>query len=225
MTAVAPLPALLQRHLHRCLGDVEPIEATGSVIEQSGEMRLAQDGRWVPFTAEQWFQADDVAFRWHARVKMAPLVTAVVEDAYQGEHGTLDAKIWGVLPVAHAEGLEIDRGEIQRYLAELPWNPLALVRNPRLRFGEGSDGPVRVWCNDPATHVDLRFDDAGDVVGTFTRTRSKDGGECHPWEGVFSDYRSLGGVRLPTRAEVSWHLPTGRFVYFRGRVDAFSWRD
>lgn len=28
----------------------------------------------------------------------------------------------------------------------------------------------------------------------------------------------LGGVRVPTTAEVGWDLPEGRFVYFRGRL-------
>jgi hypothetical protein len=35
-----------------------------------------------------------------------------------------------------------------------------------------------------------------------------------PWGGRFSDYRELGGIRVPTRAEVRWELPEGPFTYW-----------
>jgi hypothetical protein len=38
------------------------------------------------------------------------------------------------------------------------------------------------------------------------------------WRGAFSAYELLGGVRVPTRAEVAWELAEGPFVYFRCRV-------
>lgn len=44
-----------------------------------------------------------------------------------------------------------------------PSNPLALRHNAQLHFGEGTDGPVRVWVFDPQTHIDLRFDEDGDI--------------------------------------------------------------
>lgn len=186
-------------------------------------MCLREGGKWMPFTAEQWLSTTTVAFCWHARVKIAPLVTAVVEDAFEHRRGRLEAKLWGLISMADAKGPEIDRGEAQRYLAELPWNPLALRHNEELRYAVGEDGPVRVWAFDPQTYVDLRFDDRGDISGAFSRTRARDDG-VFPWEGRFSDYRELGGVRVPTRAEVRWHLPTGVFTYWRGEVTSMDWR-
>jgi hypothetical protein len=212
----------LRRFADRCL--VAPPEgARDTLIEQRGQMRLKVGGRWMPFTAEQWLSTMDVAFCWHARVKMAPLVTGVVEDAFEDGRGRLEAKLWGMISVADAKGPGIDRGEAQRYLGELPWNPLALRHNRQLQFGEGEDGPVRVWAFDPETYVDLRFDADGDIVGVFSRTRSRDDG-VYPWEGRFFDYRELGGVRVPTRGEVSWHLPEGEFAYWRGEVTSVGWR-
>lgn len=163
-------------------------------------MRLAEGADWGSFTAEQWFSATEVGFCWHARVKMAPLVTAVVEDAFEDGHGRLDAKIWGVLPVG-AGGPDW-RWIAQRYLAELPWNPMAMAHDPALRFGDGTDGPVRVWCREPSTYVDVRLDDDGDLVGTLSRTRKNDRGEAYPWEGC-SGNRDFGGMRAPTRRRLA----------------------
>jgi hypothetical protein len=38
------------------------------------------------------------------------------------------------------------------------------------------------------------------------------------WEGTFSDYATVGGVRIPTRGEVAWILETGSFPYWRCTV-------
>lgn len=215
------IPELLLRHCRACLGDGGS-PATDTRLEQVGEMRLAENKAWMPFTAEQWMSASEVAFCWHARFKMAPLLTGVVEDAYENGHGRLDAKMWGVIPVAHARGLEIDRGEIQRYLAELPWNPTAILHNPHLHFAEGADGPVRVWCGDPETHVDFQFDPQGRITRSFSRTRVRAGHGVAPWEGTFHDYAEFDGMWAPTRAEVAWHSAAGRFEYWRGRVTWFG---
>jgi hypothetical protein len=189
------IPDVIRRFSERNTTGAKPT-AREVLFAQQGEMRLSDDGRWLPFTAEQRVMIHRTEFCWHARVKMAPLVTAVVEDAFEKGHGRLDAKVWGVLPVAHARGPELDRGEVQRYLAELPWCPMAILHNDELRFGE-------------AEH--------GDVIGTYTTTREREG-VARPWEGIFADYQTLGGVRIPTRGEVKWHLPEGEHTYFRGRV-------
>lgn len=210
--------AYLERNLPAASRGARRVE-----LEQTGTMRLKPGGRAIPFTAEQWIDTGAVGFCWHARFRMAPLVTAVVEDAYEDGHGRLDVKVWGKLPVAHAEGPVVDRGEVQRYLAELVWAPGAFAQNEALRYEERGDA-VRVWTLDPDTYVDLFFDDHGDVCRTFTTTRARSDGapvleaEGAPWEGRFFDYAERGGVRLPTRGEVAWLLPEGRFDYWQGEI-------
>jgi len=181
-------------------------------------MRLEPDGKWLSFTAEQWLAVRETAFCWHARVKMAPFVTAVVEDAYEAGHGRLDAKLWGAVTLAHGEGPAVDRGEIQRYLAEVPWNPGALLHNPELRFEERPDGAVRVYTRERTLYVDLFFNAAGDVVRTFCANRPYREEGLRAWEGHFAAYEELGGLRVPTRGEVTWLLTEGPFTYWRGEV-------
>ena len=83
LSRVAPLPAALSAYLDRNLSG--PRAGAGARIEQAGEIRLAPDGAWLPFTAEQSFDARRCGFVWHAKVRMAPFVTAVVEDAYRND--------------------------------------------------------------------------------------------------------------------------------------------
>ncbi len=209
------LPAVLATYLARA--GASALGRTGTLVHQRGEIRLAPDKPWLPFSAEQTLEARKTGFVWHARVKMAPLVTGVVEDAFEDGHGRLDAKIWGVIPVAHARGIDIDRGEAQRYVAELPWCPAAIAHNPELHFEPTDERTVRVWAGDDTAWVDLSFDAAGDIELATSTTRKRDG-VAQPWAGRFFDYRDFGGIRAPSRAEVWWDPPQGRFTYFRAEV-------
>lgn len=216
MGRIDEIPTLLAQYVKRAVPD--PLAApSGTVLHQRGEIRLDPQRDWMPFTAEQTLAASRTEFVWHARFKMAPLVTGVVEDAFENGEGRLDAKIWGMIPVAHARGIEVDRGERQRYLAEMAWCPLAFVHNAELHFEELGDRRVRVWVADPQTYVDLRFDEAGDIVAASTNTRSR-GEDVQPWEGRFSDYRDFGGIRAPSRGEVSWFPAQGEFLYWRAEI-------
>jgi hypothetical protein len=40
--------------------------------------------------------------------------------------------------------------------------------------------------------------------------------------GGYGDYGIVGGVRIPTRAEVRWELADGPFTYWRGRITSLE---
>jgi len=131
-------------------------------------------------------------------------------------------KMFGALPVTHAEGPSVDRGELQRYLAELPFAPGAILHDRELRFADGPEGSVRVWISDPEIHVDLHFDEDGDVTRTFSETRPRGDEGPTPWEGRFSVYEETDGLRVPRRAEVAWLLDGEPFRYFWAELDDFA---
>ena len=72
----------------------------------------------------------------------------------------------------------------------------------------------------PTCPCGCTFDAAGDVVGSSATRPWGAGRELvdTEWRGRFGDYGVLGGVCIPTSAEVWWELPEGRFTYFRGAV-------
>jgi hypothetical protein len=215
------VPSLVRDYYHRCVPE-PPRKPLGTLLEQTGEIRLAPERRWMPFTAEQSISATQPQFLWHARCKMAPLATAVVEDAYETGRGRLDAKLWGVFPLARGRGANVDQGELQRYLAELVWCPMALVHNPDLNFRVLAEDCVRVWVQYEDAHVDLMFDGEGLIAGAKTTTRPR-GQTVQPWEGRFYDFKKFGGIRAPARGEVWWDTPDGRFLYWRGEVTSLRW--
>jgi hypothetical protein len=213
-------PNQIANFLARCMPN-GMVDSTATELHQRGEIRLGPKKPWMPFHAVQTMSATTIAFRWRARFKVAGFIPGIVEDAFRDGRGRLDAWVLWFIRVAHARGPQIDRGEIQRYLAELAWCPMAMLRNDSLRFQELSPNTVRVNAFDDDTHVDLMFNDDGDMAGVETRTRYRNE-TIQPWRGRFDEYRDFGGVRLPAVGEVWWETPEGPFVYWRGRVTEFS---
>lgn len=215
------LPRLVEDYLRRAVPDgVTPRRVT---VTQRGEMWQKPGGRAMPFTAVEEFAVEEVEFWWRARFPMMPLVWLRVVDSYADGGGRVEARLLGLVPVMRKRGPEISRGELVRYLAELPLVPHAMRANPRLEWREIDARTVEVATRfgPERVAVKLEFDDAGDIVRAYTDTRPYLRGKTYvptPWGGVFDGYRELGGFRLPTTAEVSGELPEGPFTYWRGEI-------
>ena len=181
-------------------------------------------GRAMRFEATQRFAVDSVAFSWQARFRMAgPIAIRVVDDYADGEGG-LEVRVLGI-PIRRQTGREIVAGEALRYLAELPWVPYAIVRNRELEWREAGERRVEVATRVGGERlmVELQFDAAGNLTRSSSEMRLLEVEKAWvpaPWAGDFSEYELVGGIRIPTRAEVYWELESGRFVYWRGQVTA-----
>jgi hypothetical protein len=53
-----------------------------------------------------------------------------------------------------------------------------------------------------------------------TADRYTDKGELRPWGGVYRDWRTVSGMRVPFEAEVTWELESGPCTYAHWRVDS-----
>ncbi len=185
-------------------------------------MRLKPRGRWLRFRAVEELAVAEVAFTWRARFPLVPLLWLDVVDAYERGTGELAGRLWGRVRLMHDAGPALDEGEALRYLAELPWAPHAMAANPALEWRQV--GPqaveVRTRVGAAALTARLHFDAAGDIVAS-SAVRPRPVGRhtaATRWGGRFAGYATLGGVRIPTRAEVGWQLSEGPFTYFRGHV-------
>lgn len=220
-----PLPLLVRRYLERNLPPSETLPSRVR-LTQVGEMWQRPGGRQLRFTAIEELAVAEVAFSWHARFRMAPLLSLRVHDWYSAGEGALEARLWG-LPVMRSRGAEVAKGEAIRYLAELPWVPQAILANRDLEWRELDEATVEVATVVASSRiaVQLHFDAAGDVAASSAGARPRAVGKSTvdtPFRGEFGDYEVLGGVRVPTTGEVSWELPDGPFTYFRGRLTEFA---
>lgn len=201
----------------------QPMPASAVVeISQRDQMWSRPGARPSQFTARQLFRIDQPAFLWMA--KYGPLGLVSVTDCFIGGRGELEARLLGLFTVAKMAGNHrIDHGELMRYLAELPWNPDAILSNDRLTWDVKEPQLLLVGVKNQPAKVAVSLRD-GLIDTVFAEARPRAEGRQlvdRPWRGRFWDYRSVAGRRMPIRGEVAWVLDGKEFVYWRGEI--LSW--
>jgi hypothetical protein len=132
--------------------------ATGfAVFAQSGQMWFTPGGKPVSFTARQTVRVTDTGFLWRAAMG-APGWTVVADYLVDGMGG-LEAMLLGAYPLARmVGGAGAYQGEALRYLAELPWNPDAIIRNRSLDWSVLNEKTIKVATGVGAERGEVTFE-------------------------------------------------------------------
>jgi len=189
---------------------------------QRGRLRASADARWVAFTATETIDATRSRFVWEARMG-----DVVVVDAYEEGHGRLELKHLGRRDGdQRMAGPDVDRGELQRYLAVIAFGcAAAFVSNASLLCVAVDPLTLRLRDDRDATGaaVDLRIgDDGRPLFVSATRPRTIGRAVVNtPWEACGADFREHDGLRIAHGVSASW-LPSGeaRFTYIETELTA-----
>jgi hypothetical protein len=196
-------------------------------LRQAAEMQRDPNGDWMALTARQVIGTRVAGFAWTATMRAGPVPVVRVLDSYADGRGILDVRLFGAWRLDAFEGDEAAVAEAARYLAELPWSPDAILLNRALAWTPVKEG-VEVALETPGgtARVTLHFDAAGDIVRMTAANRPavQPDGTMRPmtWEGRYSEYREIGGRRIPVASEVGHIHDTGFAPYFRGRTLDYS---
>jgi hypothetical protein len=214
-----PLPPAVVALARRCGAQIGDVAADHVVLTQTGAMRADATHRWAPFKARQSMAMDVAGFAWRAAT--GPFGCIRITDALEADGGRLTVMALGLVPLAHVpRNAALTKGELQRYLAELPLAPDAILRNAGLDWEELSSTCLRVSAAVGAVraHVDLTLGADGLVASASTPGRPRLEGVEHPWQGRFSDYRIHEGRQIPFAAEASWTIGGEETAYWRGAM-------
>jgi hypothetical protein len=212
------LPAPIQRYLAyvQVVGK-EPVRTVR--LKQKGTMRQKPEQKWTPFTAEQYFTTDPPSFLWHGTMRPFPFFWMTGTDRFSEGHGIMRIKLLSLIPLPLASGPKMDQGELQRFLGEITWFPTAWFsdaiewhvidkQSVQATFHEsGVSGPVVMHINEQ-----------GQVYLVTAQRYMGNQGQLTPWSIQLGAYREASGIRIPTAFEVTWHLASGDFTWFRGRI-------
>lgn len=208
------------------LGATEKRAGSIVTLQQRGTMRSAPGVKPMRFMARQTISTEAVEFEW--RAKCGPFGALSVTDYLRADSWGVRVRLLGLIPIASSiDNPAVMKGETMRYLAELPWAPDAILRNPRLVWRVINAHSFAVSSHDGAGEVILRLSPDGLVAAIEASDRPRIEGAVNverPWQGVFSDYRCFEGRAVPTRGEVSWILPTGAFKTWEGEVTGWALR-
>jgi hypothetical protein len=190
-------------------------------LSQTDRMRQDRPSRWMTSKAQQTIATGRCSFEWRARTGPGGLVS--VRDALSYGVGELDAKAL-FFSIAHSSAsLDLTRGELMRYLAELAWAPDAIFQNPELRWREtGSDTlVVSAGVSETLVEVTLTLNGEGQIGRAFAPDRPRAVGTSFsptPWQGVFSQYRLHNQTWLPFAGEVAWIVDGKNEVCWEGQI-------
>lgn len=202
--------------------DVETVS-----FSQTGAMRISLQSRlWLPFTARQTMAVKSCGFAWNAR--FLPLGYMKVTDAFEDGVGRLDVTALGMIPVARSKpSAALTRGELIRYLAELPLAPDAMLHNGDLGWREIDAATIAVTAGsgDTSCEVVLGLGPEQRIISAFCADRAASATPPFapmPWRGAFADYRKQNGRWIPTAAEVGWVINGKNDIYWRGRMQDWA---
>jgi len=218
---MAELPEPARRYFGYTIRPGTPLYPV-AVIEMTGAFSLGtkDDPRYQPMEAHQ-ILAPPEGFVWSMRTRGGMPVAG--SDSGQWTR----FRIFGLIPVARQGGdPDHTRSAYGRYVGEaVIWAPAALLPGPGIAW-EGVDGDtarVTVRHGDLAQSVDVTVDAEGRPVrAVFQRWSNANPEKIHrlqPFGAVMSDFREVGGYRLPFRVEAGNMFGTDDyFPFFRAEV-------
>lgn len=215
------------RDLALRLGANETGIAGQTVLTQQGEMKLSlTSSRWHAFTARQTMSVTACASSW--RAKFWPFGYLSVTDALQAGRGQLDVTALGLIPVMRSKpSAALTKGEMQRYLAELPFAPDAMLHNRGLEWRLVNENQIAVSCGPAAMQTEVIFalNVDGRVASATATDRPRSVTAPHlptPWRGEFSDYRLIHGRWVPFAGQVAWVIDGIEVPYWRGVLTSWA---
>ncbi|MCB1328699.1 MAG: hypothetical protein KDK28_04220 [Maritimibacter sp.] len=219
------LPPAMRAFAERGMAGGRPAGALR--LTQAAEMRLKRGGRWTALDARQVIAAPVPGFAWVAEMRLGPVPAVRVIDRHVDGEGRLEIRALGAVRLGLDSGPDATLGEAQRYLAELPWAPDAILTNREIVWTEEADGVTAALDTAGGTAtIRFGFDAAGDIATMEAGARPAklaDGSVAQlPWRGWFRDYAEIGGRRIPVQGEVGYVYPDGFESYWRGRITGYE---
>ena len=211
------LPVPVQRWL-QFAGIIGKPEAVSVRLKQEGYFRRSPEGKWMPYTAEQYYTTDVPAFIWRARIKAAPLFWLKVRDRYFHGKGNMWIRLWGLITVGDMTDPKLDQGTLLRYLNETMWFPSAAL-NEFITWEAIDDTSARATMEYKGVKASAVFfiDDQGRITNMVAdRYREVNGEfEMNQWSTPISEYKTFHGIAIPAKGKGVWNLEDRQFDYIR----------
>lgn len=197
------------------------------VFSQQSTLKTSPGGSWMPVEAVQYVRTDNLGYLWTATVEAAPYIYLAGRVKYVDGKGHMLIKLLSLIPVADSEGEEIDQGSLLRYLAEMVWYPGA-ARQPYVSWEEIDDTKAKATMSYGGITASgiFEFNKMGDPL-RFEAERyynRKEGATLETWvvDMEAGSYKTFEGLRVPTRAKVTWKLTEGDFTWYKLEISDFK---
>ncbi|MFW6266158.1 MAG: DUF6544 family protein [Halanaerobiales bacterium] len=187
-------------------------------LKQEGRFKTSPDNSWMPYTAEQYYNAENPAFVWKVKMKAGPGVFINGRDKYYEGRGHMLIKLLSIFNVADARGTEMDQGTLLRFLNEIMWFPSAATYE-YIEWEEIDNNSARAVINygDLNASAVFYFNEKGEMIDfKADRYMERDGKySLEEWRTPITDYDKIVGKNLATAGKGIWKLDSGDFNYIK----------
>ena len=211
---LSKLPPLMQGYLQQT-GLIGKPYINKVRLTQRGRIRLKPDGKWLSFTAEQYYRLDKPAFVWNITIKMLGIPIIRGMDIYQEGKGYMKIKVLPFFTVVNATGKEVNEGSHSRYMNEIMWFP-QMYLNDKLSYQQTADDKVLATFNDGGITTNAELTLKGDKLFNFECDRwymADEGNITRKWSTPINKWGKLSGLYLPIAGHAEWDLEKTKFNY------------
>lgn len=214
---LAHLPEPVKKYI-LLTGFVGKEKVSNVFLKGSGKIRSSEKSGWMHFTSEQYnfFESPFRAFYIRALKMGVPVVGL---HLYKNETATMVIKLLNLFKVVDAKGPEMNQAETVTILNDMCFMTLGCLINKNIEWEIMGTNQVKATFTNGQITVSaiLTFDDEGKLVNflSFDRFETADGKIYHnfPWETPVTEYKTVNGYHLPSKANVIYKRPEGDFCY------------
>lgn len=220
------LPTIVQKWLISS-GVLENDRAVSVRLFQEGEMKTSPDGKWMPFTASQYFNCFNPSFVWRTRVKPLPLTFMNGRDKLINGEGEMLIKLFSMITVGNERGNEkINTASMQRYLAEMCWFPSVAI-NDYIGWEaiEPTTAKAILTIGGKSVSGIFNFSSEGEMLSFETERYYGSGKDAvlEKWLIEMVDYKKFDGIKIPHKCKVTWKLNAGDFNWLNLEITAMEY--
>jgi len=215
-------PPPVERYRQLAVGNRAPVRTLR--MRHGGTFRMSSTTKAFPIRGTQIFTADPPGFLWTGHIRLAPGVWIDARDMTLRGKGSMRVMLDDTVLIIDADGAQLDQGSALRLLAEMPWYPTSLFDTRSVTWSPIDADRARATLRIGDLEVSAVFEFGPDGLPLqVTAKRFKDKGELEPWGGLYRDWRTVSGMRVPFEAEVFWQLESGPFTYAHWRLDSMEY--
>jgi hypothetical protein len=188
-------------------------------LYQKGKMITSPGGKWLDFTAEEYFNIDAIAFNWKTKVRLLPGVFMTGRDHYEKGKASMFIKLFSIRTLASTDPSDLgNRSSLVRFLAEICWFPTA-ASSEWITWGAADDSTAMAtiqWGGQTATGT-FFFTKDGDVAAFEAMRHGEFKGQIslEKWRIEMHKYQVFSGIRIPVECDVTWKLKSGDFTWLQ----------
>ena len=218
------LPEPVKRYFYHVLRDGQPY-ITQTRLKQTGALKVSPTAKnWSSFEALYLAKPNPAAFLWDAKISLFPGLHIRVRDSFVHGVGAGHIALLSVLTMGKESNKPaLNSGAFYRYLAEAIWHPTSLLPESGVVWLplDQNQAVAHLAAFGLSISLTFRFNATGEIISIYTEDRFGKFGDHYrqyPWEGSFRHYQTVDGVKIPTEAEVGWHLPEGFWLFWKAKI-------